>query len=562
MSIQELPVSTEVPVLIVGGGPVGLGLALELAYRNIRSLLIEQTDGIVRLSKMGHVSVRSMEHCRRWGVSEQVRDCGFPKDYPLNQVFCTSLNGQHIGTIEYPSFNDEKDTGLSPERKQRCPQLWFDPILARAAAKQPLITVRNQTRLTDLKQDLTGVTAATVDPSNGRESVVRAGYCVGCDGAGSTVRQALGLKLEGEVLSYSVGIYFTAPRLIEFHKMGMGTRYWLIGEEGTWGNLTVVDGKDHWRLTITGSQEKVEAKNFDAAYWLRRCLGRDDIPHRIDAVLPWRRPRMLANHYGSGRVYLAGDACHVNAPNGGFGMNTGLGDAVDIGWKLQGVIEGWAAPELLDSYELERRPIARRNVDAAARNFTLTKPRLTYAHVEEDGAVGDATRAALRTVLVRDTLPEWETTGAHLGYRYEGSPVLLPDGTPEPADDLSVYVPCARPGHRAPHFALQDGRSILDLFGRGFVLLQFAAEVGDAAEEIVRAALAIGMPLEVVRIDDAAAGMLYGRSLVLVRPDGHVAWRGDSLDRTAQEIAETVTGRRLTQARVAASASHRVAERT
>ena len=215
MSIQTLPVSAEVPVLIVGGGPVGLGLALELAYRNVRSLLIEQTDGIVRLSKMGHVSVRSMEHCRRWGVAEQVRDCGFPKDYPLNQIFCTSLNGLHVATIEYPSFNEEQDTGLSPERKQRCPQLWFDPILARTAAKQPSITVRNQTRLVDLQQDLTGVTATTLDLVNGSESVVRASYCVGCDGAGSTVRRSLGLELEGEVLSYSVGIYFTAPSLID-----------------------------------------------------------------------------------------------------------------------------------------------------------------------------------------------------------------------------------------------------------------------------------------------------------------------------------------------------------
>ena len=532
------------PVLIVGGGPVGLSLALEFACRGIACTMIDQGDGVVRLSKMGHVSIRSMEHCRRWGVAQAVRDCGFPVDYPLNQIFCTGLNGQHIVTLEYPSIADEPSSDLSPEKKQRCPQLWFDPILAEAARARDEVTLRYHSRLVSFVQDKDGVSAVIEDVRDGRQEVVRAGYLVGCDGAGSTVRQALGIGMEGDpVLSYSTGIYFTAPDLIDHHKMGPGTRYWMVGEEGTWGNLTVVDAKDIWRLTVIGSKEKVEAKDFDAASWLRRCLGRDDIDYSITAVLPWRRSRLVADRFRDERVFLAGDACHINAPNGGYGMNTGLGDAVDLGWKLAAVLDGWGGPELLDSYEAERRPIAQRNVDAAALNFSLTRPKISYAHVEEEGPQGEATRAALADSMAANTRQEWETYGVHLGYRYEGSPIIVPDGTAAPEDHLSDYEPSARPGHRAPHIVLEDGRSILDLFGAGFVLLRFGEHGDDGEVRALReAARARGVPFEIETVTAPGAAALYVNRFVLVRPDGHVAWRGNRLNREPHHLLRRIAG--------------------
>lgn len=533
-----------VPVLIVGGGPVGLGLALELSLRDINSVLIEQTDGVVRLSKMGHVSVRTMEHCRRWGVADLVRNSGFPPDYPLNQVFCTSLNAQHITTLEFPSHAKLTNNELSPEHKQRCPQLWFDPILARRLAQCSQASIRNHSKLVSFTQDESHVSALVEDAGTGARSTIEASYLVGCDGAGSTVRQQLGIELLGDaVLSYSTGIYFTAPDLLKHHKMGAATRYWMIGEDGTWGNLTVVDAKDIWRLTITGSMERVEAKDFDADYWVRRCLGRDDISYSITAVLPWRRARLVAERYRHGRVFLAGDACHINAPNGGYGMNTGIGDSVDLGWKLAATLQGWAGPGLLDSYEQERKPIAQRNVNAAAVNFNSTRPKLSYLHVEEDGEEGAVTRAAIAAAMRDNTRQEWESEGVHLGYRYEHSPIVIPDGTPEPEDKLTHYVPTARPGHRAPHFDL-GRRSILDSFGSGFVLLCFCDAGG--AEEIVAltgAAAARGIPLDTKTITDPKAKALYERRYVLVRPDGHVAWRGDALDVEPGVLFDILTGR-------------------
>ncbi len=546
MDITVAGTEDTIPVLIAGGGPVGLGLALDLAARGIRSHLVDQGDGVVRLSKMGAVSVRSMEHCRRWGVSEDVRHCGFPSDYPHDQIFCTSLNGHHLGTVKVPSRDMSPDTGLSPEVRQRCPQLWFDPILQRKAASNPLITLTYNTRITGFEDKGDSVFCTTEDVKTHETQQIRAAYLAGCDGGGSQIRSILGYKLEGDRLSNSVGIYFTSYQLHDHHKMGKGTRYWMIGEEGTWGNLTVVDASDVWRLTISGNHLPVNMEEFDADAWLRRCLGDNSIKYSITAVLPWWRNRMVADHYGRGRVWLAGDACHMNAPNGGFGMNTGLGDAVDLAWKLTGVLDGWASPDILTSYEIERRPIGIRNVNAAAVNYGLTRPVVSYEKVEANGEDGDARRKQLFVQLAADSTPEWETEGVHLGYRYEGSPIIIGDGTSEPNDDLVAYTPIARPGHRAPHFWLEAGKSVLDEFGNGFVLLQFGGDPADVTA-IASAAKAAGVPMKTLLIDDPEVAHLYERRLVLVRPDGHVCWRGDGLGLAPEELIATVTGWRMGQ---------------
>ncbi len=536
-----MTVRLESPVLIIGGGPVGLSCAIELAWRGIDSLLVEKGDGVVRYSKMGGVAIRTMEFCRRWGMADRVRGCGFPEDYPLNQVFCTSLGGHLLKTLPYPSMGEEPIPPQSPERRQRCPQLWFDPVLVRVVRETGKTTSRYNCEVESLEQTGGEVRAVARDVLTGERVEIASQYVIACDGAGSGIRRALGIPFEGEVLSYSTGIYFRTTGLVNYHDKGPAERYMLIGTDGMWGNLTVVDGESYWRLTVTGPKDKVEATDFDAEATLRRCLGNDSIPFEIDAVMPWRRSRLVAQRFAEGRVFLAGDAAHVTAPNGGYGMNTGIQDAVDICWKIDAMMAGWGGAGLLASYEADRRPVAWRAVNAAAKNFANVTPNLDYTGVLDETSEGEKKRREIGDAFDRSTRGEWETLGVVLGYRYDTSPVVLADGSPPTPDDPREYVQTSRPGHRAPHAWLADGRSTLDLFGKGYVLMRFGADAPSPAP-FAEAAKQRKLPLSVVDIADPAIGRLYERKMVLVRPDGHTVWRGDSAPPDALAVIDTVRG--------------------
>ena len=531
----------DAPVLIVGAGPVGLALAVDLARRGVASVVVDKGDGVVRHSKMGLVSIRSMELCRRWGVAERVRNTGFPADYPLNQVYCTSLAGHRLGVSRYPSMGDEPATPASPEKRQRCPQIWFDPILKAAAEEAPNATLRYGCEMTGFAAHDTHVEARLRNAASGVERTVSASYLVGCDGAGSDVRRGLGVAMQGDrVINHSVSVYFRHPGLLRTHDKGPAERYMLIGEEGYWGHLTVVDGSEYWRLTIASS-ERVDMDRFDAAAWVARCLGRRDDQVTIETVLPWRRSKLVAERYGRGRVLLCGDAVHVMSPNGGYGMNTGLCDAADLGWKLQATLQGWGGPGLLASYETERRPVGLRNTYAAAGNFARIVTSLDFSGVAAETPKGETRRHELGPVLEEAGRGNMETLGISLGYRYEDSPIVIPDGTPPTADPPRDYIATARPGHRAPHAWLAPGHSTLDLFGDGFALLRFGGDAPDPMP-LVAAARTRRTPLSVTTIEAPEAAALYERRLALVRPDGHVAWRGDTLPSNSLDIIDRVRG--------------------
>jgi len=536
---KALPAETS--VLIVGAGPVGLALAIDLGSRGIPCVILDKGDGIVRHSKMGAVSARTMEFCRQWGFVDKVRNAGFPSRYKPNQVFCTDLSSHLIGLAEYPSVAEEPDTPESPERKQRCPQIWFDPILQSVATDLDNVTMGYQTEVLSLSEDEQGV-LAHISSVAGGDKTIRAKFAVGCDGAASEVRASLGIAMSGEnVLNYSVGVFLKCPDLLAFHDKGEAERYIFAGEEGNWGHLTVVDGHSLWRLTVMGGRDRLDMDSFDPHYWVRRCFGRDDIPYEIISVLPWRRSKLVADHYRSGRIFLCGDAVHAMSPNGGYGMNTGIGDAADLGWKLQAVLQGWAPMRLLDTYEIERRPVGLRNTYAAAGNFARILNAINWTSISDDTPRGAAKRAAVGQELVQAASGNVEVLGISLGHRYENSPIIVPDGTAPTPDDAKEYVPTSRPGHRAPHAWMPDGRSTLDLFGRSFVLLRFGDD-GRSLAGFVKAAEDRKIPLQVVAIDDTAIATLYERRFVLVRPDGHVAWRSDDLPSNPDSIWETVVG--------------------
>lgn len=526
-------------VLVVGAGPVGLGMAIELGSRGLSVTLIEQGDGTIEHPRTGLIAVRTMELARRWGLADDIRNAGFPPDYELSMVFCTDLNGKLIAKEPYPSMRDTPTPPETPEKKQRCPQSWMQPVLAKAAADMPGVEIRHLHRLEGFSQDKNGVTARVFDQSASRERVLRAKYMVACDGAGSMVREGLGIELEGRLLSYSINILFRAPNLVAQHAMGEAERYIFTGPDGTWGNLTVVDGSDTWRITVLGSHEKMDLDSFDAASWVRRAFGDAEIPFEILSVVPWRRSEMLAKRFREGRIILAGDAVHTTSPTGGMGMNTGMQEVLDLGWKLEGTLRGWGGPELLASYEIERHPVAARNLGFSTANFNAWKDVPDTSAICDDTEEGEALRASVGGKLRASTRVEWESLGLQIGHRYDESPICIPDDSPPTPDDYRIYLPTARPGARAPHAWLADGRSTLDLFHDAFVLMVFDEAEGIA--QLERAFADRGVPLRIERIDQPEIAALYETALVLVRPDGHVAWRGAVVD-GAEAIVDRVRG--------------------
>ena len=383
----------ETPVLIVGAGPVGLALALDLSWRGIECVAVERTDGTITNPKTGHIAARTMEFCRRWGIVERVRHCGFPEDYELSVVFCTSLRGHLLAKHYYPPLCEDEPAPGSPERKQRGPQMYFDPLLANAVRESGRAKIRYRCEFLDFEQREKDVVSRLRDTESGEEFRVVSRYLAACDGPGSGIRRALGIAMEGDpTLNYSVAVYIKSPGLVQRHDKGQAERYMFIGTEGTWGNLTVVDGADLWRLTVMGNRDKFDPADFDSLSWVRRGMGVEDIPFEILSAVPWRRSRLVASRYSEGRVFLVGDSAHTMSPTGGFGMNTGIGDAVDLSWKLEAALHGWAGPGLLSSYEPERRPIGARNAKAAADNFYRQMSASDCASILDDSSAGEEVR--------------------------------------------------------------------------------------------------------------------------------------------------------------------------
>jgi hypothetical protein len=271
---------------------------------------------------------------------------------------------------------------------------------------------------------------------------------------------------------------------------------------------------------------------------IRRFAGMD-FPYEVLSEMQWVRRELVAKSYRKDRIFITGDAAHQLSPSGSFGMNTGVGDAMDLSWKLQAVLDGWGGSNLLDSYEIERRPIGVRNVQEATVNFTRIGEHKSRPEILENTPEGDRARKEIGERISK--VMERSTAGIELGYRYEDSPICVPDGTPPPPDDPKIYTPTARPGSRAPHVSIDGNRSVLDLYGKSFVLLRLGGNA-PSVDGFISAADQRGMPLEVISLDIAELSTMYERKLVLVRPDGHVAWRGDSLPNDCEAVIDRVRG--------------------
>lgn len=536
-----MPDSRETPILIAGGGPVGLALALDLHHMGVASTVVEQDEGMatVLLAKAGTLNERTMEFCRRWGLVDEIEKC-FPDDHPRDNVYCTSLSGEFIGRSPVPSTLERGVPDGGPEMLRKCAQYLFDPILAREVQACGSATLIYAHRFESLEQDGFGVTCRVRNLRTDSVETIRSQYLVACDGTGSAVRKAAGIRFGGLHLDYSLSAMVRIDRLEQYHGYGRVERFMFIGPNGTWANLTAVDGDSLWRFTVVGAEQAVQPDIDDMAATLRRAFGALDIPFEIMRIVPWRRSQFLVDDYRAGRVLLAGDAAHSTSPTGGHGLNTGIGDITDLSWMLKALLEGWGGPRLLDAYSIERRAVAHRNFSSSTSNYKIWVGK-GMANVDKPSPEGVAARLNIGSYLRTALHQEWFSQGIAYGYSYDESPLVMPDGSPRPHDDPSHYVQTSRPGHRAPHAWLADGRSTIDLFGGGFVLLRFDDEPSTGSP-LAEAAARVGLPLETIAIRQPEVAVLYERRFVLVRPDGMVAWRGDSWPTDAAALIDRVRG--------------------
>jgi 2-polyprenyl-6-methoxyphenol hydroxylase-like FAD-dependent oxidoreductase len=532
----------ETQVLIVGAGPVGLTLALDLGQRGVRCVLIERNATSIRLPKMERCNARTMEIYRRLGIAEQVRDAGLPRSAPMDVFLAMSMSGPPLVRLPYPSVAEAKaeiaahNDGRPLEPYQLISQYTLEPLLRSIVEAQPSVTVHFGCELASFTQDA-GSVSARISTGNGPDETIRAAYLVGCDGGSSTVRKQLGIPLQGEGNIRKLRqALFHCPELYERIPMGKG-RHYHIAEGPLFPFIILQDSARHWTLHAAAASDAEMAEIF------RRSLGMP-IAFEMLSVNEWTQHLLCAERYGEGRVFIAGDAAHLVIPTGGLGMNTGVGDAIDLSWKLAATLAGWGGAQLLASYDRERRPIGLRNVKAsgAAMSGRLSWRAAYRPEIHENTPAGAAIRAEMASRFDVEQRKVTEILGIEAGYRYAGSPLVWPEAGNGPDSDNPRYVPTTWPGARLPHVWLNDGTALHDRLGPGYTLLRLGRSQADVSG-LVRAYGAMGAPLDVLDIGDEPVREIAGFDLLLVRPDLHVAWRGNRLSDEAGSIASMATGR-------------------
>jgi 2-polyprenyl-6-methoxyphenol hydroxylase-like FAD-dependent oxidoreductase len=545
-------------VAIVGAGPVGKVLALMLGRHGISSTLFEASPESRLYPRGSTFNARTMEHMRRLGFSADLRKLGLPSDHPTDVLYLTRLNGYELARIRMPSEDEKKQAVAAsgeldqfPEPVLRANQMYVEEYLLKQVRNCPHVDCRLGWHVDRFEQNSNSVTVTTRQREKGSEAV-RFSYLVGCDGAHSLVRRSLNIAFAGPdglgggyFGGAMLAVYIRAPALYaDILRDRRAFQYWIVNADSR-ATLIALDGRSDFLVFMQEPDSYAGTETTVVRNAIHQCFGYA-VPLDILGIRPWKAgTALVAERFVEGRVILAGDSAHVFTPTGGFGMNTGIDDAANLAWKLAAILQGWGSPGLLASYELERKPIAQRNVHAArelSRRVSAVKPT---SDIESGGTPGAAQRISIGESL-KEFASQFDSMGVHMGARYDGSPLIVPDGA-RPVDLHDCYVASSVPGGRAPHFwingARSAGSSVYDRFGVGFTLLRFDAcmEQGDA---IVRTANAMGVPLTVLDLPDSNARRFYERQLTLIRPDLHVAWRGDGDidDERAGRLIEHVIG--------------------
>ena len=534
--------TTSTCVLIAGGGPVGLTLAIDLAHRGVPCILVDAKPAPLHLPKMERCNARTMEIFRRLGLADRIRSASFPVDARMDIAVTTRLCDEPLVRLEYPTVAQARESsrectdGTQPlEPYQVVSQYTLEPLLKQAAEDLDDADIRFGHQLVSFEQDASEVRALIRD-LDGAEATIRADYLVGCDGGRSTVRKALGIGLEGDgAIAKRNQVFFRSEHFFDLCPWPQCRMYFFANDDQS--IVTVQDDLKHisFHTNCFGSRADITAV-------MRATFGLPIDIETIDAV-EWTLHLLVAEKFASGRVFLAGDSCKLVIPSGGLGLNTGIGDAVNLGWKLAAMAAGWGGPALLASYEAERLPVNRRN--RASSGYANAGQRawreIVDATINDDTAEGRGVRRAVAYTASVTQRRTHEMVGTELGYRYEDSPVIVAESGPWPPDVPEVYIPTARPGARLPHVWLSDGTALHDRLGRGYTLLRLVPDAAPGAG-LVKAMARTGVPVELLDLDEPAIRDLFAADVVLVRPDLHVAWRGDRLPADPAAVAAAVTG--------------------
>jgi hypothetical protein len=412
---------------------------------------------------------------------------------------------------------------ISPEGPIWCPKFLFEEVMRRRLREAGTTEFLSGHEVTGFTQDEAGVDISVKELTTGREFTLRSSFLAACDGASSGTRKGLGIDFEGKFAEgRNLGIFLRSSALGDIMAARRGVMADIINADFS-ANISAVDGKDLWRLIVFMRHGDPGA--LDPLTCVYKAVGSEIDAEILDART-WAGHTVVANRFSSGRVFLVGDAAHLLWPRGGFGMNTGVGDAIDLGWKLDATLRGWGGADLLSSYELERRPVAIRNVTEAAGNYGAEAALPISPLLDESGSQGDAERLRTSQAILATRTREWNTIGLQLGYVYQGSPICWQEQEPVREMDGGSYAPTTRPGARAPHVWLSELKSTLDHYGRCFCLVHRA---DFDVSTFSTAAAERNIPFSKLQLAGKDQEVLYEKAMVLVRPDGQVAWRSDEL---------------------------------